>query len=108
MCRGSVNNVDADSNADYMVSEVEEYDSKDYLSAVFSGYIQMYADGSFDWELYDSTADGENKQDSFEITSDDGDGQYDFICTLTLGTIIKYGNVYEYLKYMVEERKLKQ
>lgn len=50
----------------------------------------------------------ENKQDSFEITSDDRDGQYDFICTLILGTIIKYGNVYEYLKYMVEERKLKQ
>ena len=53
-------------------------------------------------------ADGEKKQDRFEITSDDGDGQYDFLCTLTLGPIIKYGNVYEYLKYVVKERKLKQ
>ena len=91
-----------------MVSEVEEYDSKDYGAIIFSGYIQMYADGSFDWELYNSTANGEKKQDSFEITSDDGDWLYDFKCTITLGTINEYGNVYEYLKHMIEERKLKQ
>ena len=103
-----LNNVDADSNADYMVSEVEEYDSKDYRAVVFSGYMQVYADDSFGWELYDSTTNGKKKQDSFEITSDDGDGQYDFLCTLTLGTIIEYDNMYEYLKHMVKERKLKQ
>ena len=90
----------------YLVSEVEEQDSADFISVMFSGNIQVLGDNSIVWDLYDDITFVKDLEEKFEITNDDGDGLYDFLCTVTVKTLKEYNGIEGYLNHMVEEKCL--